>query len=296
MGKTESRIPEKSTPSALLPCNGGLPAWSLRLVLLPLVFLGCAGAAQAQATGKLNDTGLVLCASNTSNSVTCSYADTDATGTWPRQDGQMGRAAKENTTGQTLTKTGASTSKGFDFQKLDAVSGTVVAAATAQGTTAGTWACTKDVVTGLIWDTKVTTASNARLNTSTYNWTNSNALYNGGVAGSTGTAAGTTCFSSTCDTEAFITHLNTLNLCGESANDWRLPTRTELMNLVDAAKQSSGPPAIDATYFPNMRAGRYWARDNVAANPNAARWVDLLTGADGISDKSNKYFVILVRP
>ncbi len=219
----------------------------------------------------------------------------------------MGRSAKDSTSGQTLTRStnGGATSKGFDFQKLDAINGTVLLANAAQGVLAGQWACTKDAVTGLIWETKVTTASNARLNTNTYNWTNGNAGSNGGFAGSTGTASGTTCWSSTCDTDALITHINTLNLCGESANDWRLPTRTELMNLVDAAKQSSGSgvPAIDATYFPNMRPGKYWTRDNVAANPGeagvtagAARWVDLATGLDGTSAKSEKNFVILVRP
>jgi hypothetical protein len=121
-------------------------------------------------------------------------------------------------------------------------------------------------------------------------------LNNGGVAGNTGTAAGTTCFSSTCDAQDYKAHLDTLNLCGESANDWRLPTRAELINLVDAAKQGSGVPSIDATYFPNMQAGKYWTRDNVAADPNSARWVDLSTGLDGTSLKSSKYFVILVRP
>jgi hypothetical protein len=158
--------------------------------------------------------------------------------------------------------------------------------------------CTLDGVTGLTWERKVTTASNYQLNTNTYNWKNSTSTTNGGIAGITGTASGTTtCFSSTattCDTESYVAHANTQLLCGYS--NWRLPTRLELINIVDASKQYSGSATVDATFFPNIRTARYWTRDNFAANPNSARWVDLGTGADGVSDKSAKYHVILVRP
>ncbi len=68
------------------------------------------------------------------------------------------------------------------------------------------------------------------------------------------------------------------------------------MNLIDASKVGTGVPAVDTTYFPNMQLGKYWTRDNVAGDPNSARWVDLATGQDGTSNKSAKYFVILVRP
>lgn len=138
MGKAESRIPESclhldpTRPAGLLAFRQ-----TLRRFLTLLLFV-VAGPVLAQATGKLNDTGMTRCGNNTSNSVTCSYADTDATGTWPRQDGQMGRTAKDNTTGQTLTKaTGASSSKGFEFQKLAYIGGAGVAATIAQGITAG---------------------------------------------------------------------------------------------------------------------------------------------------------------
>lgn len=250
----------------------------------------------AQSTGKLNDTGVVLCANGTSNSVACSYADNDAEG-FPRQDGQMGRSAKESASGAAaLGKTGASAAAGFDYQKLAYTGGAVLAAGTAQGTTNLTWGCTKDVVTGLVWDMKVTTASNARLNSNTFNWKDSVAARNGGVSGDTGTATGTTCFSSNCDTESYIAYINTLNICGEAANDWRLPTRLELLSLIDVSKVNTGVVAVDGTYFPNLLSGRYWTRDNLASNPAWARWVDLATGLDGVGFKSDKNYVILVRP
>lgn len=298
-GKIPDRIPEfgnevsvaRPQSERVALCRVALPA----LVLL-LLLLGNAGTADAQATRKLNDTGIVTCANATSNSVPCGFADNDSYG-YPRQEAEYGRAAKENA-GQSLSKTGASdaNSKGFDYQKLAYVGGAVLTAGTAQGTTNATWGCTKDVVTGLIWDMKVTTASNARLNTNTYNWKSSTAASNGGISGTTGTASDTTCFSSTCDTEAYIAHINTLNICGESANDWRLPTRLELINIVDAAKQGSGSAAVDATYFPNIMADRYWTSDNVAGNPNEARTVNMMSGSDGTASKSAKIYVILVRP
>ena len=275
--------------------------WGLRnmkvvpLGVASLVFLASIYSARVVGqTGKLNDTGIVVCADNNSNNIACGYSDGDTNG-FPRQDGQMGRSAKDNA--GLLTKTGAaSSSMGFAFQKLDYVSGAVVGAGTAQGIAGGTWGCTKDVVTGLIWDVKVTTASNARLNTNTYNWKNSTAASNGGESGTTGTASGTTCTSSTCDTEAFISHINTLGLCGETSNDWRLPTRAELLNIIDVSKQNSGVAAVDSTYFPNMQRGRYWTSENFAGNQKSARWVDFASGSDGVSDKSSKYYVILVRP
>jgi hypothetical protein len=264
MKKMLSRKPENTT----LP-NPSVNT-SLRIegqfgrALLPLLFLIFSGLVQAQATGDLNDTGIILCANSESNSIPCSYADSDTLG-FPRQDGQMGRSAQAG-------------AAGFSFSTVSS--------------------CTLDGVTGLTWERKVTTASNYQLNTNTYNWKNSTSTTNGGIAGITGTASGTTtCFSSTattCDTESYVAHANTQLLCGYS--NWRLPTRLELINIVDASKQYSGSATVDATFFPNIRTARYWTRDNFAANPNSARWVDLGTGADGVSDKSAKYHVILVRP
>lgn len=255
-----------------------------------------ASSCLAQITGKLNDTGLTLCANETSNSVLCGYADGDPYG-YPRQDPEIGRSPRD--VAGSLSKTGASdaAAEGFDFSKVQYDNGAIPPAVSTLGT--GTsWGCTKDNVTGLIWDMKVTSASNARLNTNTYNWKSSTAASNGGTGGVTGTAAGTTCFSSTCDTEAFIAYINTLNICGESGtmNDWRLPTRLELLSIFDASKQGSGVAAVDATYFPNLMPGRYWTADNVAGNPKEARTVNLMNGIDGTATKSSKTYVILVRP
>ncbi len=259
MKNAASRIPECGLLFA--PTKPGGYSTLANVVCLPLtlLFLVYASPALAQ-TSDLNDTGIILCANGESNSIPCSYADSDPIG-FPRQDGQMGRSAQAG-------------AAGFSFSTVSS--------------------CTLDSVTGLTWERKVTTAGNYQLNTNTYSWYSTDSARNGGKSGTSGTAAGTTCFSSVCDTEAYITYVNSQNLC--TFNNWRLPTRLELINIVDASKQFSGSAAVDATFFPNIRTARYWTRDNFAANPNSARWVDLGTGADGVADKSNKYHVILVRP
>lgn len=267
------------------------------------LFFAVAAPCGAQ-TGKLNDTGATLCANETSNSVPCGYADDDPYG-FPGQDGEYGRSAKD-VAGALTPKVGASdaASEGFDFTKLAYTGGTALLSSAVQGTTTTTWGCTKDNVTGLIWDMKVTTASNARKSTNTYTWNDTNSTSNGGNAGTQGAVA-TQCFLPTvaspgpyyyCDTKQFIRYINSLNICGESTDNWRLPTRLELMSIVDLSKQGTGSAVVDPTFFPNIVPGNYWTADNLAGNPKEARLVNLASGSDGTASKSVKNYIILVRP
>lgn len=251
---------------------------SLGWGVFALVWLTHAPGAMGQATGRLNDTGLTTCADAASNAVTCGDSSGDSFG-FPWQDGQLGRSPKD---GAGLTKTGASnaTSKGFDYTT---VSG-----------------CTKDNVTGLVWEAKGTSGTTglagAQNNNNTYNWKNSNAASNGGIVGNTGTASGTTCYSTVCDTEAYVTYIRTQTVCGGVSTAWRLPTVGELMSLVDASKQATGVETADATYFPNLQPGRYWTSDNVPGNPQMARTVHFGLGSNGVAPKAALSYVILVRP
>ena len=114
----------------------------------------CTPLAQAQPTGRLNDTGQTQCYDG-STLVACTAANTGDGATYPRQDGRFGR----DRAGMAKVGGGAA---GFDFTKMcwngDAEgSGNCTAAlvattgARASGTPATDCARTKDNHTNLIW-------------------------------------------------------------------------------------------------------------------------------------------------
>lgn len=280
------------------------------LGIVSFIVCGCLAPlmASAQATGKLNDSGIVTCANASSNNIPCGYADNDPYG-YPRQEAEFGRSAKEGA-GQTLNKTGGSdaNSKGFDFTKIRYDNGATLAAGAAFGT--GTnWGCTRDNVTGLIWLIPSPSGNDFRLNTNTYRWYSTDGNLNGGQQGDNTTDT-SSCFNYTlgsnpnrqCNTKAQVDYANSLNICGEGTkSDWRLPTRLELLTIVDLSKQASGTAAVDAAYFPNMMLGNYWTQDTLAGNTLQARTVNFNSGGDGVATKSatgaaSKNYVILVRP
>lgn len=214
------------------------------------------------AARKLNDTGVVYCArevgrNDGDNRVECGDASvTNA----PQQDVSQGRDAQA--LAGSLSKTGASTpnagtkANGFDFTKLDK-DGNALAA------DAAFWRCTRDNVTGLIWENKTDQADPSKPTDgslsqadmelhdkdNTYSWFNSDANSNGG---NSGTAANGVCnLAGQCDTEKFVASVNALGLCG--AKDWRLPTVEELQNIADRGRQYGTRPetgmAIDPGFF-----------------------------------------------
>ena len=105
---------------------------------------------------------------------------------------------------------------------------------------------------------------------SIYSWYEPNAAQNSGNAGKQN---GGYCHESRCDTYAYKNAVNAKKLCG--AENWRLPTRNELMSLIycsDDQYLSLGnnvtgyvcangtlvnSPTINAMYFPNIPQ-RYW--------------------------------------
>lgn len=71
-------------------------------------------------------------------------------------------------------------------------------------------------------------------------------------------------------------YCDSLTLGGQS--DWRLPTRRELMSLVDYGIPAPGP-AINTTYFPNTDAHYYWSSTNYAGNTSSAWTVQFYEGS-----------------
>lgn len=248
------------------------------LICLGWLAAAIMGTGFAQAAG-LNDTGITDCSNDTGVVSTGVEADT---GSHPRQDCRYGR---DPAAAAGMPKTGAG-GKGFDFSKI-ANDGTLLDAAVALGTGATDWACTRDNVTGLIWEVK--TSSGLRNQSHTYTWFNSDTASNGGSAG---TASNGSCATvGRCDTEKFVADVNSAGLCG--ASTWRMPSVKELQSLADLGRSN---PAIDPTYFPNTPASYFWSASANAYSSDGA-WVVSFGGghAYGYSKYSYPNQVRLVR-
>lgn len=252
--------------------------WTLAsvVILLSLAYLaGCPGAGGGHGnidSYTLDDTGITTCADTTGSGLTCPQTG------YPNQDAETGRDVNHNDDSDGHA--------GFSFTKLDA-SGKELAS------TASSWSCVQDKVTGLTWEVK--TASGLHNSAHTYTWYSSDSGSNGGEAG---TQNGGICIDSNCDTQAFIQAVNSAGLCGHK--DWRLPTIHELLSIVD---YSAASPSIDINYFPNTYNGRYWSSDSgINADINGveqnARAIQFASGhhffASYTDDKSSANYVRLV--
>jgi hypothetical protein len=243
------------------------------------------------AFGGLNDTGIDWCAENIANHQTdgtrseISKNCFDLAGTHPGQDAHYGRDALDRN--RKLAKTGHGAA-GFDFTKI-CRSGKVAgergcSANPSPGNRPNKWGCTRDNVTGLIWEVKA--ESGLHNSSSTYSWYNPDDAVNGGDRG---VANGGQCKESSCDTNAFVQKVNELKLCGIS--DWRLPTRKELLSIVD---NSSFKPAVDPGFFPNTVSANYWSASPYAEQGVFAWQVYFMYGEASPAEKVKSGYVRLV--
>lgn len=143
--------------------------------------------------------------------------------------------------------------KSFDYTKI-ANDGSTLPASAALGTGPKDWACTKDNITGMIWEVKTT--SGLRSVDNTYLWPASE----------------------------FPSAVNNLRLCGLS--NWRVPTIKELESIVDYGKSSTtigvAKVVIDTTFFPNTALGQYWSSTRLAGVNDTAWYVDFSYGTSQI--------------
>ncbi|MCP5477857.1 MAG: DUF1566 domain-containing protein [Rhodanobacteraceae bacterium] len=258
------------------------------VVLAALLLLASPLALAAQP---LNDTGQVTCynASAATGTVSPATQDPEQAG-FNEQDCTRGASAADAL--GVMTKVGASTTPGRDYSKIGN-DGSVLDASAALGNGPTDWACTRDNITGLIWEVK-TDDGGLRDKDWTYTWYDTNAAINGGTAG---TATGANCNATLaqCNTSAYRDAINALSgssrLCGNT--DWRLPTGKELQSLVDYGHAAA--PYIDTDWFPNAVNTIYWSGQNYAAYAVVA-WVVLFSnGHLGADSKSISNRVRLVR-
>ena len=186
------------------------------------------------------------------------------------QDCSTGRDA-ESSAG-ILSKQGSGVS-GFDFSKLDESGKTLPS-------TASSWSCVRDNVTGLVWEAKT---SDKGLHSSQwkYSWYGlDNHSKSRGTLGSS--PDGKNCGSgsgapSSCDTHNYVDKVNSQGYCGIS--NWRLPKTEELRSIALIGNSSS---SIDANFFPNTASGSYWTSS--LWQPNNIKTVSFtLDGHSGVS-------------
>jgi len=175
----------------------------------------------------LNDTGIsaAQCYQLDSNAlVACTGEAAQALN--KKQDGMMGRDLTQNNSSDGHL--------GFSFTKISATGA-------ALPVTAGSWACVKDNVTGLLWENKT---ADGGLHDGSHRYTNYSADYGSGNLGAASDASG------------FVAAVNQQGLCG--ASNWRLPSADELQSIVDYGVAYPGP-TIDSAFFPNTQNYAFWS-------------------------------------
>src|SRR5690606_34936481 len=141
---------------------------TVRSALPILMALIAAPSVAGSVSLPLNDTGLESCYDQETPQ-SCSIAE------YPRQDARFGRDAAASN--GLLAKVGAG-SAGFDYTKI-ANDGSELPPDAALGSGPGDWACTRDNVTGLVWEVK-TDDGGQRDKDWLYTWYYANPADNGG--------------------------------------------------------------------------------------------------------------------
>ena len=253
-------------------------------------------SATVSVAASLPDTGQDKCDNGFNTMVTCSAANSgDNNVYYPRQDGRFGSDAKAAV--GTLVKTGAGAA-GFDYTKVDNKGNDLPA-------NASVWACTRDNTTGLTWEVKTAAVGfgvyDLHAASNKYLWYNSNGSTNGGnwgcPAGTCEVGVAISCHASgRCRTQLFAEDVNTVGLCGSTADPWRIPTRRELLTLIHAGTPSPNP-SIDQNYFPNISSGQweFWTSTSAVLNTGDAWSVRMISGATASSPKNFDLSVMLVR-
>lgn len=250
----------------------------------------------------LNDTGIDWCADDGTNYSTGGAAERTqnceaVAATHPGQDGEFGRDAALRA-GE-LVKIGSG-AVSFDYTRICNNGEVAGEGGCPEGAVVGNapnnWGCTRDNVTGLIWEVKQGINNHLRSANHLYSWFDPNVgagnnpgVQNGGFCAATDGSCETNAFNT--DTHAFVQAVNEAGLCG--ANDWRLPTVDELNTLTHRGAESG--PAISANRFPGTASADYWTATTIAGFSDEAWRINFANGDDRRDAKSEAHRIRLVR-
>jgi Protein of unknown function (DUF1566)/FG-GAP-like repeat/FG-GAP repeat len=277
--------------------NGSTPNW-----LATDFSAGC-------SVPRLNDTGSAgaMCYQPGSDAlVACTSAAAQALN--PKQDGMIGRDVASNS--------GADGRLGFSYTKISNT-GAVLPNTAVLGSGPSDWACTRDNVSGLIWEVKLPPDGNywavgRQIDRHYVNYDSTQLMqitdYSQGWPALTRYPTQAQITDSN-NSVGYINYVNQQSLCGFT--DWRLPMIRELHGLMDYSVQTQQKPLIDENWFPNSVApgwgGAFWTSESLDySNPNmgytgadyqTAAWaVDFVNhGAGSVTVKSRSGSGVMVR-
>ncbi len=226
----------------------------------------------AGANDRLNDTGATACWNEDSLLGECTAV---RQGVWASL-GQDGRVGRDALSARGLLLKAGGGNGGFDFSKIGSAGERLPPSA------AG-WRCVLDHHTGLMWEVKTADGGLHDLNR-TFAWYDTNPATNGHFEGYENEGR---------NTREFVRSVNEEGLCGYK--DWRLPTRHELVGLVNYGVPYPGP-TIDQTFFPHTPNGMHWTASAFPNNKDHAWVVDFISGETHRNNsKSFNGFVRAVR-
>lgn len=230
----------------------------------------------------LDDTGQLQCYDAKGKGVDCAQA---------QDDGRYGRDAAASA--GRVDKIGRGKS-GFDFTKI-ANDGSELPFSAQLGKQPGDWACTRDNVTGLMWEVKTASPDDLRFVGHGF-WHPDEPENRPGGGNAPGSLNLDACrqipLGALCSAPAYVATVNATGLCGFS--DWRMPVLPELQSLVDYGARQA--PFIDTEFFPNTAAKWHWVQDISTSRPAGEAWgVHFGMGVSGVGNKSAQYAVRLVR-
>lgn len=172
---------------------------------------------------------------------------------------------------------------GFSFTKLDSNG----IALTNQNLSYNTlpWQCTKDNVTGLVWEVKTPAPSDIHYMSTLYRWGGETAI------GLNHPNALGTYYS---DWSSLVNNSNANNFCG--SNNWRVPTAGELGSILNRDPTFNNQATIDLSFFPNTNSSGYWSASPMpTAQYSAYAWVvDFFNSTDILDGRTSIKFVRLV--